>query len=178
VDVTEVINNCVIIERHSAEARHQLLLADLPEELPPVHADRVALRRVLCTIVENAIKYTPVGGRITLSASAEAGQAHIRIEDTGRGIAADDLPHIFDKFYRGRHVAAPTGYDYGVECGEPAEVPGVGLGLYLAKSVVKEIGGRINVASTPGVGSVFTISLPTWNNANTNLEAQKAEITW
>jgi signal transduction histidine kinase len=178
VDVTEVINNCVIISRHSAEARHQLLLADLPKELPPVRADRVALRRVLCSIVENAIKYTPTGGRITLSASAEAGRAHIRIEDTGRGIAADDLPHIFDKFYRGRHVAAPTGYDYGVESEEPAEVPGVGLGLYLAKSVVKEIGGRIYVASTSGVGSVFTISLPTWNNANTNLEAQKVEITW
>lgn len=166
VDLAEVIRSCLLIERHSAAARRQSLLAELPEGLPRVRADRAALRRVLCGVVENAIKYTPAGGRITLSASAEAGFAHIRVEDTGRGICAADLPYVFDKFYRGRHVPAPTGYGAADEGGESAAVPGVGLGLYLAKSVIEEIGGSIGVTSTLGAGTAFTLSLPVWNHAD------------
>jgi signal transduction histidine kinase len=176
VDVIEVIKNCVIIERHSAEAHRQQLLADLPEKSLLVCTDRTALRRILCSILENAIKYTSRGGHITLSAHTEAGYTHIQIEDTGSGIYAGDLPHIFDKFYRGQHVVVSRGYISQGEETEQVEVPGVGLGLYLAKSIVEDIGGRIRVASTPGIGSIFTISLPTWDYENGNQHSENSEV--
>ena len=161
VDLAEVINACIVIERHAAEARRHELRAEVPVELPPAVADRVALRRVLCSLVENAIKYTPDGGRITLAASADDEEVRIRISDTGRGIDAADLPHIFEKFYRGR-ITAPTSAGSAVEVAEAAEVPGVGLGLYLARTIIEEIGGRIAVESAIGRGSTFTIYLPLW----------------
>lgn len=168
VDVAEVVQSCLVIERHGAEARRQFLLAELPEDLPAARADRVAFRRVLCCVVENAIKYTPRGGRITLSAGVQADQIHIRVEDTGCGICAEDLPFVFDKFYRGRHVPELAGTT--AEASAYAAVPGVGLGLYLAKSVIEEIGGHISVASTPGVGTRFTISLPVWEESRDGRE--------
>jgi signal transduction histidine kinase len=160
VDVAEVINACIMIERHAAEARHHELRAEVPEDIPPALADRVALRRVLCSLIENAIKYTPDGGRITLAASAEGEIVKISISDTGRGITAEDLPHIFEKFYRGRCLAPSASAGSTVEVAEASEVPGVGLGLYLAQTIIEEIGGRISVESHAGRGSTFTIYLP------------------
>ncbi len=162
VDVGEVIDACIMIERHAAEARRHELRAKMTEDLPSAVADRVALRRVLCSLVENAIKYTPDGGRITLAASSDDEQMMISVSDTGPGIAAEDLPHIFEKFYRGRHVSASRSAGSTVEVVESAEVPGVGLGLYLAHTIIEEIGGRISVESEVGRGSTFTIYLPVW----------------
>lgn len=162
VDVGEVIDACVMIERHAAEARSHELHGEIPAGLPAAVADRVALRRVLCSLVENAIKYTPDGGRITLSASADDEQVQISISDTGSGIEAEDLPHVFEKFYRGHRVSASTSAGSTVEVVESADVPGVGLGLYLARTIIEEIGGRISVASEVGRGSTFTVYLPVW----------------
>ena len=164
VDVAEVAVSCAAIGRHNAEARRQELNTELPDDLPLVLADRTALRRALCNLIENAIKYTPDGGRITLSATADAERITVRVSDSGRGILAEDLPHIFEKFYRGRAPALEVSGPLSDVVEEVADAPGVGLGLYLARTIVEQIGGQITVASTPGGGSTFTLALPLWDN--------------
>lgn len=169
VDAGEVVGACVAMERHAAESRGQELLAVVPEDLPPARADRTALRRVLCSLIENAIKYTPDGGSITLKAEGSDEGVLIHVVDSGRGIAPEDVPHVFEKFYRGRAPEAPNGdgpardvLDYAAD--EFAEAPGVGLGLYIAQTITSQMGGRITVESAPDRGSTFTVRLPVWRD--------------
>lgn len=164
VDVTDVVNDTILIERLAAQARSLHLSADLPSRLPPVVADRNALRRVMCSLVENAIKYTPEGGRIAISAYAEEDGVSLSVADTGCGIHADDITHVFEKFYRGRAVPTADTEGSSPEAASFwAEAPGIGLGLYLAQTIVKQMGGRISVESITGRGSVFTVHLPAWS---------------
>jgi two-component system, OmpR family, phosphate regulon sensor histidine kinase PhoR len=145
--------------------------------LPRVVADHGALRRALCGLVENAIKYTPDGGSITLGARADGDFVAVRVADDGRGIRAEDLPRIFEKFYRGRDGAkTPAGAGAGgspsdgaAPEGGPGETPGVGLGLHLARNIVEQFGGRIGVESAPGRGSTFTVYLPVWREGREGL---------
>ncbi|HYO63560.1 MAG TPA: ATP-binding protein [Pyrinomonadaceae bacterium] len=162
-DVAEVIRACVRVESHAAEARGLSLAAELPSrELPSVLTDADALRRVLCGLVENAIKYTPEGGRVTLAArEAGDGDVAITVADTGVGILDEDMPLVFEKFFRGRPAASAGGASAS-ESDDYAEVPGVGLGLYLARSIVEQLGGRIEVAAGEPRGTVFTVHLPAW----------------
>jgi len=97
--------------------------------------------------VGNASKYTPAGGSIEVSAAADAELVTIRVKDTGYGIPANDLPFIFDRFYR-------------VRDGEVKAIEGNGLGLAIVKSVIEGHGGQIDVESRLGQGSCFTFSLP------------------
>jgi two-component system, OmpR family, sensor histidine kinase BaeS len=158
----EIIEACVRIERHAAEARGQSLEAQpTAREMPYALTDGGALRRVLCSLIENAIKYTPEGGRITVGAHlTNEGEIAITVADTGCGILTEDMPHVFEKFYRGRPAVAPDaqpeapfGYN---------ESAGVGLGLYLAHSIIEQLGGRITVESMATGGALFTIHLPVW----------------
>jgi signal transduction histidine kinase len=167
VDVAHVINSCVETERHNAEARHHRLQTHLSEELPNVLADYAALRRVLCGLVQNAIKYTPDGGSIRIVASREDSEVRINVSDTGRGIRDEDAEHIFEKFYRGRTPTDGRCDSIDEESSDTQEEPGVGLGLYLARTIVEEIGGRIYVNSEVGAGSTFTIALPIWRRNTT-----------
>jgi len=169
VDAGEVVSACVAMERHAAESRGQGLLAVVPEDLPPARADRTALRRVLCGLVENAIKYTPDGGSITLRAEGSDDEVLIHVADTGRGIAPEDVPHVFEKFYRGRAPEGANGDDPPPDVSEEfaeefAEAPGVGLGLYIAQTITRQMGGSITVESAPGRGSTFTVRLPAWRD--------------
>jgi len=179
VKVDEVLTECLKIERFEAEERRQHLTAETLPELPRVVADHSALRRALCGLVENAIKYTPEGGSITLGAHTDGDEVAICITDTGRGIREEDVPRIFEKFYRGRAAAAPhdgatvnqsapsgaspAGDGYVTE-EQQMETPGIGLGLYLARNIVKQFGGRITVESEFGRGSIFTVHLPAWRD--------------
>jgi signal transduction histidine kinase len=164
VDLREVINSTINITRHSADVRRHQLSAELPETLPLVLADRTVLRRVLCGLVENATKYTPDGGRICIRAQAVGGEVIIQVADTGQGILAEDMPHIFEKFYRGRAPGQCATDPLVNVTAEVTEAPGVGLGLYLARTIIEEIGGHISVESNAGLGSTFIISLPVWGN--------------
>jgi|ERR1051326_681324 signal transduction histidine kinase len=155
VDVHEVIRNCAAIERHAAQARSHNIAVDLPEGELFALADASALRRILCGLIENAIKYTPDGGQITLSARSRNGEVAISVADNGCGISAADLPHIFEKFYRGHPAAA---FDESARDGAP-QAPGVGLGLYLARTLVNQFGGRIVVDAADGNGTTLTLYL-------------------
>lgn len=167
VDVQEVLSSIVKSETRSAEKRRHDLRLDPNLEVPPVCADPKELRRVLSNIVENAIKYTPDGGSIVLSALQQDGQVAINVADNGRGIPPEDMPILFDKFHRGRpapHSEAMRGATTDAEFLEDADVSGVGLGLYLARNVMEQMGGRITVESQVGRGSTFKLHLPVWRN--------------
>ena len=167
VEVDEVISSVVKSEARSAEKRRHALQVEPQPEVPPVCADPKELRRVLSNIVENAIKYTPDGGRIILSARQEDSQVAISVTDNGRGIPAEDMPFLFDKFHRGRpapHSAAMAVGTTNAEFLEDADVSGVGLGLYLARNVMERMGGRISVDSKVGRGSTFKLHLPLWHD--------------
>ncbi|MBI4496729.1 MAG: HAMP domain-containing protein [Chloroflexi bacterium] len=110
-----------------------------------VQGDPDALRQLLLILLDNAIKYTPPGGSVTVSAAQENGEVRLRVADTGVGIAAEDLPHIFERFYRGDRAR---------------QAGGTGLGLAIAQWIAREHRGRITVESAPGRGSVFTVHLP------------------
>ena len=167
VDVQEVISSVVKSETRSAEKRRHDLRFDGNVEVAPVCADPKELRRVLSNIVENAIKYTPDGGRIILSALQQNGQVAISVSDNGRGIPPEDMPILFEKFHRGRparHSEAMRNATTDDERLEDADVSGVGLGLYLARNVMEQMGGRITVDSQVGRGSTFKLHLPLWGD--------------
>lgn len=125
-------------------------------------ADERALRRVISNLVDNAIKYTPDGGQITLSARRSDDEVEISVTDNGRGIPPQELPSLFDKFHRGRPAPLSADSPLAAALPELEKLPGVGLGLYLAHNMIEQMGGRISVASEVGRGSTFTLYLPAW----------------
>jgi signal transduction histidine kinase len=171
VEVDEVISSVVKSEARSAEKRRHELRVEPHPAVPPVCADPKELRRVLSNIVENAIKYTPDGGRIILSACEEDSHVVISVADNGRGIPAEDMPILFDKFHRGRpapHSALMAEGTTNAEFLEDADVSGVGLGLYLGRNVMERMGGRISVDSEVGRGSTFKLHLRLWSDGGCN----------
>ena len=171
VDVGELISSVVKSETRSAEKRNHDLRVEPLVEIAPACGDPKALRRVLSNIIENAIKYTPDGGRIIVSAHQKEDYVGISVTDNGRGIPPEDMPILFDKFHRGRpaaHSAAMRNATTDAEFLEDADVSGVGLGLYLARNVMEQMGGRIGVESEVGRGSTFTLHLPVWSDGGCN----------
>lgn len=157
VNVGEVLLACEKIERVSAAERNHDLMLEISSDLPPICADQSALRRALCAVTENAIKYTPEGGQISLRARREnAGYVVVEITDNGPGIHQKDLPHIFERFYRGQANDENGNADSQV-------VSGIGLGLHLARELIEEMNGTISVESRSGTGSIFIVRLPVWN---------------
>jgi len=110
-----------------------------------VLGDQDAIKQVLLILVDNALKYTPAGGTITIGAEKPDRVVNIRIADTGPGIAPDDLPHIFERFYRSDEARSGDG---------------AGLGLAIAQELIEAQHGEITVKSEIGKGSTFTVSLP------------------
>jgi signal transduction histidine kinase len=146
VDVRQLIRSCVDVERPRAESLGLTITTGVPVRIAAVSGDFEALRRVIRGLIDNAIKYTPAGGVITVSASEIDEGVAISVSDTGKGIPAADLPHVFEKFYR---VPSET-------------ASGVGLGLYLAQHIVSQLDGELTVESEPGRGTIFTVLLPRW----------------
>ena len=107
-------------------------------QTPALSGDFEALRRVIRNLIDNAIKYTPAGGRITVSARESEDLLGISVSDTGKGITEGDVPHVFEKFYRAES-----------EADDGATKPGVGLGLYLAQHIVAQLDGELTVESKP-----------------------------
>ncbi len=121
----------------------------MPDRAVWVEADRRRLREMFMNLVTNAIKYTPSGGTVELTLAERGAMAEILVRDSGIGIAAGDLPHVFERFWRADAARSRTG-----------ERPGTGLGLAITKWIVDVHGGTISVKSRPGRGTTFTVRLP------------------
>jgi signal transduction histidine kinase len=136
------------LERMAAQAGRKglQLEGEIVGDPPPVLIDGQQMTRVLLNLVQNAIRHTPADGSVTLRALADTDGVLVEVRDTGEGIAADDLPRVFDRFYRG----------------DPARTreAGAGLGLAIARGIVEAHGGRIWVESEPGRGTRFAFTLP------------------
>ena len=132
--------------REAAQKKALRWQSSIPSQLPTVQADPERLAQILGNLLSNAIKYTDKGGTVTIAASPENERVRISVMDTGVGIAPDELDKIFTPFYRGRHA------------GRFPE--GMGLGLPIARELAVAQGGRLEVESTPGKGSCFTMWLP------------------
>ncbi len=130
-----------------ARDKELALEESLPADLPPLRADRTKLRRVLVNLVSNAIKFTPKGGRVVLSAENEGARVRVSVTDTGVGIAPDDLDRLFDKYEQARSRATRS-------------EKGTGLGLYITRQIVELHGGEISVRSELGRGSTFSFTVP------------------
>ena len=126
--------------------------ARMPAEPVWVQADAIAIDRLLLILLDNAMKYTPAGGRCEIELSQDRGQANITVRDTGIGISESDLPSIFERFARADRTRS-------------RETPGAGLGLAIARWITEMHGGTIAVESRVGAGSVFRVHLPASVNA-------------
>ncbi len=118
-----------------------------------VQADAHALGRLFLILIDNAIKYTPTGGRVEVLVATDNGSALATVRDTGIGIAAEDLPNVFERFYR-------------VDKARSRESGGVGLGLSIGRWIAEAHGGTVEVQSTPGRGSIFQVRLPLASSKN------------
>lgn len=143
----EVIQKVVDLMRVEAENKKIDLQFLPPSKNPPIQADRTSMEGIFTNLISNAIKYTPEGGKVWVTLSEEGGFVKATVSDTGIGIKKEDLPRIFDKFYR-------------VKTAETREIVGTGLGLSIVKSIVDAHHGSITVESQEGGGSTFTVLLP------------------
>jgi two-component system sensor histidine kinase BaeS len=142
----------VLLERtasaYAAQAKQQevALVVDAEQPLPEVDVDPDRMAQVFGNLISNALRYTPAEGRIVLQAQARGDRVLLDVKDTGEGIASEDLPHVFERFYRGDKARSQNGES--------------GLGLAIVKSIVEAHGGRIEVHSQVGAGTTFRIELP------------------
>jgi two-component system NtrC family sensor kinase len=147
MDLSDMIRELADEFKPQAEAREQFLVLGEIASNSKVEGDTLKIRQALRNLIGNAIKYTPDGGSVTLSIEHESDVALIKIKDTGYGIPASDLPHLFRRFYRVRN----NGHD---------EIEGNGLGLAIVRSIAEQHGGDVTVESEVGKGSCFRVSLP------------------
>jgi signal transduction histidine kinase len=142
-----LLSEQVAFHQTRAQGKNIQLSLESVSELPPILANKRAIEEVFANLLTNAIKYTPEGGKVTVSALAEKDYVHIIVKDTGFGISREDLGRIFDRFYR-------------VKDDKTRMISGTGLGLAIVKSIVEAHNGRIEAESEVDRGSTFHVFLP------------------
>jgi signal transduction histidine kinase/CheY-like chemotaxis protein len=147
VDLNDLVAEIAHEFEPQAKGKEQVLTLQMSENGPEIQGDSFQLKQALRNLVGNAIKYTPANGIVSLSIITDEHKVLVHVKDTGHGIPADDLPHIFDRFYRVRQGAVK-------------DIEGNGLGLAIVKSIIEGHSGQVRVVSEPGKGSCFTVSLP------------------
>jgi len=143
IPLQQLIRTIVAVQLPEAERKQLSLTCDLPKREVRIHADSERLAQVITNLLSNAINYTPNDGKVIVHLRVKNNRAVVEVEDTGVGISADHLPHIFQPFYR-----------------VVSQVEGSGLGLSITQEIIELHGGEIEVASQPGVGSTFRFCLP------------------
>jgi signal transduction histidine kinase len=138
--LAELVQDVVLKLRPQAQGAVVSLTAELPQELPLAHGEIGLIERLLTNLIENGLRFTPAGGSVHVALTGESGGTRVSVSDTGSGIAPEDLPHVFERFYRADHNRS-TG--------------GAGLGLAIARQIAELHGARLQVESTPGRGSRF-----------------------
>jgi two-component system sensor histidine kinase BaeS len=147
ISLERVIRACVANYEPAATQMGIALSADAPAHLSPIRADEDRIIQVLTNLLDNAFKFTPRGGSVVVQAGEDHQAVWVTVSDTGVGIAPDELPYVFQQFYRGRES-------------RPPEKRGMGLGLSICHEIVAAHGGQIRVESELGWGARFTFSLP------------------
>jgi len=147
VSLGDVARDVAVKFRPVAERQNVALRVEAMDDLPPAWGDAARLTQALVNLVDNALKYTPAGGTVTLSGSAAGDLLAVTVADTGIGIAPEDLPRIFERFYRADRSRSRA-------------LGGTGLGLSIVKHIVTSHGGRVEVQSVEGRGSQFTLRIP------------------
>lgn len=142
-DACRLVDEVVELHRPLAEARGLKLEREVEESLPAVLADRSRVLQVFSNLIGNAVRYTPEGGLVTVRARSEGAEVRFCVSDTGKGIAPENLPHLFERYWQAK-----------------SSQEGAGLGLPIAKGIVEAHGGRMGVESEPGRGSTFFFTLP------------------
>jgi heavy metal sensor kinase len=165
LDLGDVVTDLVDQFQIPAEEKDVKLTSSI-EPCAHVEADRTQIERLLSNLLSNAIKYTPKGGsvKVIVGPAREPGWTKLSVEDTGVGIPAENLPHIFDRFYRVRNAQTNS-------------IQGLGLGLSFVAWIVEAHGGRIDVASNSGVGTRFTVLLPSLPETPEPVPAESATLT-
>lgn len=154
VDIVQTISHVVSSLTPAILGKQLEFVRDVPEDLPKPLGDSKRVYTIIINLMENAIKFTPKGGRITLSARADGRELVLIVRDSGEGIAKEHLERIFERFYQVR--------------GGSHKAPGAGLGLFLVKEMVTLHGGTVGVESEPGKGAAFTVRLPLGNSEGDN----------
>jgi two-component system, OmpR family, phosphate regulon sensor histidine kinase PhoR len=147
----EVLDEVVAILRAKADNQKVALKLETPADLPLILADRRAMEEIFTNLVSNAVNYSPDGGQVTISGVSHGDYLELRVQDTGIGIVPEEIPKIFDKFYRVKHP-------------KTRQVIGTGLGLSLVKGLVEAHRGTVEVESEAGRGTLFRVLLPTLAN--------------
>jgi signal transduction histidine kinase len=150
VNAGESLQEVCELMNSQAQEKKIVFIASIPKETPTISADPKHIKQLWSNLVSNAIRYTPEGGAVSVTMEVQDGQVATSVSDTGIGISPEELPHIFEEFYRTK--AAKT----------HSEV-GTGLGLSLVKRIIETYHGHIDIQSTVGKGSTFTVTLPVDN---------------
>jgi signal transduction histidine kinase len=141
-DLSALIEETLSSFRAQSDSAGVELIANIPDDVPSLELDPVRIREVLANLIANALRHTPNGGKVEVAASVSGNKIAVSIRDTGTGIPPEDLPHIFDRFYRSEQSR------------------GMGLGLAIAKYLVAAHNGEIVAESEPGKGTAFRFLLP------------------
>jgi signal transduction histidine kinase len=148
-DIRELVAEASETASMLAEPAELTVTSAIPATPVVLPVDRTRIRQLVLNLVTNAVKYTPAGGEVSLGLSDQGATVTLTVGDSGIGIAAGDLPHIFDRFWRADASRSRVG-----------ESPGTGLGLAITKWIAEAHGGGIAVQSRPGRGTLFTVTLP------------------
>ena len=145
VDVNSLVRE--VVDRARASSDKHGLRVDLDQALPIINADPDRLIQVISNLISNAVKYSPDGGEVTVSTSAQDGQVHVAVKDQGVGIAPEFIDRLFGRYER-------------FESNRTSQVVGTGLGLAISRQIIELHGGRIWAESTVGMGSTFQFTVP------------------